>query len=629
MADNYDNLSRAELIGLLRKRDLSRRLGLVWERDEIEHERLLESELPLVELDEGLSRGTRPWANFLIEGDNFPALRFLRSAFKGAIKCVYIDPPYNTGNRDFVYNDRYLDPDNAFRHSTWLEFLYRRLVLARDLLREDGVLLVSINDENRAYLELLLAQIWPSGRRGSLVWRSRIGDNSGKGANLSVNHEHILVWAGEGFKFRGDEKSYAMYTNDDGDGKGRWRTDNVLQPKNFLERPNAYYPLLNPTTDIWYAPNPDQVWRFASESKLEEGQTTRKDAMEELVRQGRIIFPKQGKYIEWKTLEELLADIRAGKGPKDGNGNQLIREEVDLIPLSFWVGKKVGFGIPAYKRYAGEMAEDRQPLSSWIKSAAEKDFEADEGAVHIESGFTDEGSKELRRLLGDKAFPYPKPPSLIRGLVDQCTEPGDIVLDFFAGSATTAQAVAELNERDRSAAAKEGRAAPESRRWIMVSSTEATVDEPEKNIARDVAARRLSALSLSFAYLRVRQIREESLGLALGQGIEAKLVGPSLQLILGGLIGGGAGVGSHGASGADLEWFEGPDFVLCVLSDLSATLLDRLEAYSPPPGKTALVASFRPGPLRQRLGHRHDMRILALPDFLVSALTGRALGRAT
>lgn len=106
-----------------------------------------------------------------MEGDNFHALRSLRAAFKGRFKCIYIDPPYNTGNRDFVYNDAYLDKDDAFRHSTWLEFLYRRLSLVRDLLREDGVLLVSINDENRAYLELLLEQVWPCGRVGSFVWR--------------------------------------------------------------------------------------------------------------------------------------------------------------------------------------------------------------------------------------------------------------------------------------------------------------------------------------------------------------------------------------------------------------------------------------------------------------------------
>jgi adenine-specific DNA-methyltransferase len=85
----------------------------------------------------------------VIEGDNFDALRWLRMGFAGRVKCIYIDPPYNTGHKDWVYNDRYFDANDRYRHSTWLEFLYRRLVLARDLLSEDGVIFISINDENR------------------------------------------------------------------------------------------------------------------------------------------------------------------------------------------------------------------------------------------------------------------------------------------------------------------------------------------------------------------------------------------------------------------------------------------------------------------------------------------------
>jgi adenine-specific DNA-methyltransferase len=611
MPDNYDNLSREQLIGLLRKRDLSRRLGLVWERDEIEHERILSEELPLVELDESLSRGDGPWVDLLIEGDNFPALRFLRAAYKGRVKCIYIDPPYNTGNRDFVYNDRYLDADNAFRHSTWLEFLYRRLSLARDLLREDGVLLVSINDENRAYLELLLSQIWPGGRKGTLVWRSRIGDNSGKGANLSVNHEHILVWARDGFIFRGDEKTFSMYSQSD-EG-GAFRISDLTQAKTYIERPNAYYPINNPATDIWYPPNPDQVWRFASERKLEDGQVIRKDTIEELIKKGRILFPRKTQYVEWNSIDEILVAIRNGNGPKDGNGNQLIRENIDLIPLFFWLGKKVGFGIPAYKRYASDMAEDTQPLSSWVKSAAEKDFQSDEDTVHIESGFTDEGSKELRRLLGDKAFPYPKPPSLLRGLVDQSTGPGDIVLDFFAGSATTAQAVAELNERDAKAARDAGESEPEKRRWIMVSSTEATEDEPDKNICRDVAARRLAALNLEYAYLRM-----QSASAALdGRGLEDAWIGPSVGLILAGCV-------KRHKDDVGIEWLEGDDSLVAYVHDLDPAVLDELEAFKVSAGKTAIVASFQPGPIRQRVGQRPDMRVVALPDVLVKALTGGA-----
>jgi len=169
MASNYEHLSKEQLISLLQKRDSTRKLGLVWERDEIEHERALNDDFVVLELDENLSVGQPPYQNLLIEGDNFDALRYLHIAYKGRVKCIYIDPPYNTGNKDFIYNDRFVDKEDAYKHSTWLEFLYRRLMLAKDLLTEDGVLLVSINDENRSKLELLMDQVFPRMRLGSFV----------------------------------------------------------------------------------------------------------------------------------------------------------------------------------------------------------------------------------------------------------------------------------------------------------------------------------------------------------------------------------------------------------------------------------------------------------------------------
>jgi type III restriction enzyme len=104
----------------------------------------------------------------------------------GKVKCIYIDPPYNTGNKDFIYNDRFIDKEDGYKHSKWLEYLFRRLLPARELLAEDGVLLVSINDENRSKLELLLDQALPGMKIGSFVWRSRTGGNDTGGAFLSV-----------------------------------------------------------------------------------------------------------------------------------------------------------------------------------------------------------------------------------------------------------------------------------------------------------------------------------------------------------------------------------------------------------------------------------------------------------
>jgi adenine-specific DNA-methyltransferase len=175
MSSKYDDLTREQLIQLLEKRDRAKKLGLVWERDEIEADKAIDTDFVACTIDPGLSDRPAPWRNLVIEGDNFDALRWLRMTFAGRVKCIYIDPPYSTGNKDRVYNDNYFDPNDRFRHSTWLEFLYRRLTLARDLLSEDGVILVSINNEGRAKLELLMDEALPGMRIGSLVRRSRTG----------------------------------------------------------------------------------------------------------------------------------------------------------------------------------------------------------------------------------------------------------------------------------------------------------------------------------------------------------------------------------------------------------------------------------------------------------------------
>ncbi len=106
---SYDHLSREDLIALLKKRDTERKLGLVWERDEIEHENALNSDFVAMDFVPELSVGEGPHRNLIIEGDNFDALRYLSIAYKGRVKCIYIDPPYNTGNKDFIYNDRFVE----------------------------------------------------------------------------------------------------------------------------------------------------------------------------------------------------------------------------------------------------------------------------------------------------------------------------------------------------------------------------------------------------------------------------------------------------------------------------------------------------------------------------------------
>lgn len=504
MQSKYGHLSKEELIAQLTKRDAERKLGLVWERDAIEHDRALNGDFVALSLVSDLSVGVAPYQNLVIEGDNFDALRYLSIAYRGRVKCIYIDPPYNTGSQDFIYNDRFVDKDDAWKHSKWLEFMYRRLILARDLLADDGVILVSINDENRSKLELLMDQAMPGMRIGSFVWRCRTGGNDTGGAFLSDNHEHILVYGGREFKFSGDEKSYSMYRYED--AKGIFRLSDLSKAHDYKERPNTYYPLYDPETDIWYPCNPDNVWRFSSRDRLKPGQKTRSDCMEELIDKKLIWFPTNQRIEVYPTLEALYAAIDAGDVPKSVNSLILRRE---LPEIEDWVGKKIGFGRPAYKRYKETLKNENQPISSWLTPKSEASTVVEDGNMPI-VGTTEEGSKLLKDIMGNKAFPYPKPLSLVKNLIAQAVGVDGIVVDFFAGSGTTAHAVLELNKEDE-----------ESRTFIMVSSTEATPDDPEKNICRDVCAQRIKNVingynggegtGGNFAYMRTQRIPFDNL----------------------------------------------------------------------------------------------------------------------
>jgi adenine-specific DNA-methyltransferase len=421
----------------------------------------------------------------------------------GRVKCICIDPPYNTGNRDFIYNDRFVDKDDLYKHSKWLEFMYRRFLLARDLLTEDGVLLVCINDDNRAKLELLLDQALPGMKIGSFVWRCRTGGNDTGGAFLSSNHEHVLVYGGAAFKFSGDEKSYSMYRFQDGDRL--YRLDNLTKAHDFTERPNTYYPIHDNETDIWYPCNPDRVWAYASRARLKPGQKTRVGTMEDFIEKDMIWFPPKQRVETYSTLEALLMAIDSGDVPRSGTTLLLRR---DLPEIETWVGRQIGFGHPAYKRYKETLKNENQPISSWLTPKSEADTVNKDGNMPV-VGTTEEGSKLIKDILGNKAFPYPKPLSLIRSLIEQATENNDLVMDFFAGSGTTAQAVLELNREDGG-----------NRRFIMVSATETTEVDPEKNICRDVCAERIRRVITGygttagtggdFAYLRTRRILHEA-----------------------------------------------------------------------------------------------------------------------
>ncbi|MEP4957720.1 MAG: site-specific DNA-methyltransferase, partial [Roseobacter sp.] len=486
MTGKYDDLNKDQLIQLLEKHDRTKKLGLVWERDEIDADKALDHDFIVAQIDGALSDKPAPWENLVIEGDNYDALRWLRMTHRGRVRCIYIDPPYNTGNKDWVYNDRYMSADDRFRQSTWLEFLYRRLTLARDLLAEDGVIMISINDEQRALLELMADEALPGMRVGSLVWRTR-DSTSAKERNFSDVHEHVLIFGNSEFAFSGSQKSDKKYSNPDNDPRGVWNSDPITLGFDRFDRENLFYPIFNPETGRYYPCDPDSVWRYATEKNLSPNQKIRTKTIEEFIREDRIIFPDPNKETVriWNSMEELLQDIDSKNIPVTPK-KKLPLLTRDTPDLEYWVGKPVGFGRPTFKKFWTDLKSHVSPLSSWIARVSESLATEEEDATFIRTTGAGEGTGEIQSVFGFKAFPNPKPVALIRELVRQCVSADDTVVDFFAGSATTAQAVMELNAEDGG-----------DRRFIMVSSTEATEDEPDKNICRDVTAERVRRLNAS------------------------------------------------------------------------------------------------------------------------------------
>lgn len=459
---------------------LDRRIGLCWEPPAAEtyEADAAAQALPLrLRLDPALSLPEQDRGNLILDGDNLLALRLLARTHRGKIDAIFIDPPYNTGATSWVYNDKRVDQTHRFRHSLWLDFLAQRIALARDLLSPTGVLAVCIGDETRWLVEGLLEHLMRGRRIGSLVWRSRQGAND-PDHGLSVDHEHVLLYGGAAIgdvQLGGVAKTFAAFSNPDNDSRGDWMSSDLTAPKSYQERPLTYYPLQDPETGAWYPCNPDAVWRLSSE-KRSTGKT-RKASMEQHIREGRILFPKASRTATWATLDDLLAAIDAGQVPTNGKGVPLLRR--GLPDLEFFVGKTVAWGTPRLKRFKSELRTETQAFSSWIRSTADKeDAPVDRRDAVV--GLTAEGTGAVKAWFGDKAFDYPKPPSLVREVLRQICPPDGIVLDFFAGSGTTAEAVLSLNAEDDG-----------DRRFILVSNAEATEKEPDKNLCRDVCRERV------------------------------------------------------------------------------------------------------------------------------------------
>ncbi|MBI1924167.1 site-specific DNA-methyltransferase [Candidatus Poribacteria bacterium] len=339
--------------------------------------------------------------NLLIEGDNLLALKALLPYYAGQVKCIYIDPPYNTGNENWVYNDNVNSPaikewlgravgkedEDLSRHDKWLCMMYPRLTLLRELLREDGSFWMSIDDNEVHHARAILDEIF--GERNfiaNIVWQKKQSPQN-DAINFSTMHDYILVYAKRAKSSREDPSGWQRqllpretnqdmrYTNPDNDPRGDWTSVDYTCNKTAEERPNLFYPIQNPNTgkEIW--PSRLRVWRYARE------------VHEQHARENQI-----------------------------------------------WWGK-TGESGPRLKRFRSEVADGIVPSTWWDRSQA---------------GDNQEARREFRNLFTQREddFSTPKPTRLIQRILQIATDPDDIVLDAFAGSGTTGHAVLEQNRGD-------------------------------------------------------------------------------------------------------------------------------------------------------------------------------------
>ena len=370
----------------------SKKYGLVWEEHEEKVDVQMRTHIPVfteVKEREIAAAPEQPY-NFLLEGDNLHSLYLLEKTHKGAIDLIYIDPPYNTGHKDFVYDDAFVDKQDGYSHSKWISFINERLRLAKSLLKPAGTIFISIDDNEYANLKLLCDSVFDERNFIScIIWNSR--KSVSNDAVVSLNHNYTLVYTHNIDAFYKQKAQFKLsdtgegFANPDNDPRGAWKADPFDSPG---IRPNLTYKIVNPNTGAEFMPPAGRCWRTGQ-----------------------------------KEYEQYLADNRIVFG-------------------------KNGTSKPQLKRFLSE-AQDKglTPKSIWD-----------------DCGTATDGTRELQEIFGSKVFDTPKPSSLIKKILDLAGNRNSTVLDFFAGSGTTAQAVLELNKEDGG-----------NRRFILCTNNESQI----------------------------------------------------------------------------------------------------------------------------------------------------------
>ena len=414
----------------------AKKYGLIWEEHQEEVDKKMETHIPVfseVPEYEVMEDEYNTTFNFLLEGDNLHSLKLLEKTNRGKVNIIYIDPPYNTGNKDFVYNDEFVGREDLFRHSTWLSFMSERLRIAYKLLSKDGVIFVSIDDNEQAQLKLLMDEIFSEDN--FIMCMPRITKKSGKTTSAyAKNHDYILVYTKRDqdiFVMEEHEDNAFKYADEYIEERGKYKLNQTLDYNSLSYSPSLDYPL-EIEGEVFYPGGSKELWE-----ERQRGKHRRADWA-------------------WRWSKKLF---QFGYD----NGFVVIKRKKDgsaRIYTKTYLNAKIG------KNSNGDFIIEHN-----------KRVKATSSIEYIDNKYSNDNAKKDLSIfgLGDK-FDYSKPVELIKKLIKAYYKNNALVLDFFAGSGTTAQAVLELNKEDSG-----------SRRFILCTNN-------ENNICREVTYQRIKSI---------------------------------------------------------------------------------------------------------------------------------------
>ncbi len=367
--------------------------------------------------------------NLYIEGDNLDVLKLLQKSYLGAIKMIYIDPPYNTGN-DFVYRDDFAmkadkydlqagntdELGNRFRkntdanerfHSDWCSMIYERLLVAYNILRKDGVIFISIDDNEVDNLKRICNEIFGNSNYvATIPWRKRTA-KSDVPFGVSQDFEWIVIYAkSEEFAASVEGKERKYYTTPDFPNRP-WRVHDLTKQTTASERPNSFFTIVNPKTGEQFPANPNATWRITEET------------FPDYLNANRIVFPGDYDFLR-----------------------------ISKPVLRYWKEDDIKKAGDSFGRVA-------------VSTKLPDDI-----------GMSQDGTKEVTNIFNGKIFSFPKPSSLIKFFTKIIHDDQALILDFFSGSATTAHAVMQLNAEDGG-----------NRNYILVQLAEEVGQDSEAKLA--------------------------------------------------------------------------------------------------------------------------------------------------